>query len=118
MPRSVLLTFTTRTQEIAGVLQDASGRPAPDYTIVVFSSDDRFWTTGSRRVRSARPGTDGRYVLRDLPAGTYHLAAVTDVSPAELADPAVLRELVAAAIPIALTAGEAKVQDIRIAVAR
>ena len=34
-----VLTFTDATQQVAGVLQDASGRPAPDYTIVVFASD-------------------------------------------------------------------------------
>ena len=40
-----VLTFTDATQQVAGVLQDASGRPAPDYTIMVFAGDKR---TGSR----------------------------------------------------------------------
>ena len=32
-----VLTFTDATQQVTGVLQDATGRPAPDYTIVVFA---------------------------------------------------------------------------------
>ena len=34
-----VLTFTDAEQVISGSLQDASGRPAPDYTIVVFAAD-------------------------------------------------------------------------------
>ena len=51
-----VVTFTDATQDVNGTLQDASGRPAPDYTIVVFAADNRFWTRG--RAASARPGPE------------------------------------------------------------
>ena len=39
-----ILTFTTQSTELAGTLQDQSGKPIAEYTIVVFPSDRRFWT--------------------------------------------------------------------------
>ena len=51
-----ILTFTDQTQQVSGALQDATGRPAPDYTIVVFPADKRLWTS-ARRIRTTRPAT-------------------------------------------------------------
>jgi hypothetical protein len=111
-----VVTFTDVTQEVSGTLQDASGRPAPDYTIVVFPADRQLWSSPvARRIRTARPGTDGRFTVGNLPAGSYRLAALTDIAPGEANDPAFLEQLVAASIPITLADGEKKVQDIRLA---
>jgi hypothetical protein len=109
-----VLTFTNRTQQLTGTLSDASQRPAPDFTIVVFPEDRALWTS-TRRVRTGRPGTDGRYAITDLPSGTYRMAAVTDIGPEEVRDLALLEELAAASIVFTLGDGETKVQDLRIA---
>jgi hypothetical protein len=109
-----LVTFVDFEQTVTGALQDASGRPAPDYTIVLFPADQRYWQPGSRRVRSARPSTDGRYSIRNLPAGEYRMVAVTDVLPAELSDPAFLEQLVSASFPLTIAVGENKTQDLKI----
>ena len=77
----IVVTFADAVQEVNGTLLDATGRPAPDYTIIVFAADTRFWTTPTRRVRSARPGTDGRFAVANLPPGEYRVAAVVDASP-------------------------------------
>jgi hypothetical protein len=110
----IVVTFADAVQEVNGALQDASGRPAPDYTIIVFAADNRFWTTPTRRVRSARPGTDGRFTVANLPPGEYRLAAVVDVSPTEITDPAFLEQLVTASFKITLAEGEKKTQDFKI----
>ncbi len=109
-----LITFTDATQEINGSLQDASGRPAPDYTIVVFAADKAYWTPQSRRVRTIRPGTDGKFTVSGLPPGDYLMGAVVDVVPSEVNDPAFLEQVVGAAVKITLGLGERKTQDLRI----
>jgi hypothetical protein len=110
-----LVTFTDRQQELNGTIQDASGRPTADFTIIVFPSDRRYWLPLSRRITSTRPGTDGKFSVRSLPAGDYRLTAVTDVEPGEWYDPNFLAQLMNASIPFSLNPGEKKVQDIRLA---
>jgi hypothetical protein len=114
-----VLTFTDRVQELSGTLLDPSGRPAPDYTIVVFPVDRRYWVSQSRRIQTTRPGTDGRFKLSGpgpltLPAGEYYLAAMTDIAPNEQYDPALLSELIRASVRVTIREGERKVQDLRI----
>jgi Carboxypeptidase regulatory-like domain len=111
-----VLTFTDRVTELSGTLLDVSGRPAPEYFIIVFPTNRTFWTPQSRRVQQVRPGVDGRFVVRNLPAGEYQIGAVTDVEQGEWYDPAFLQELAASTpITITLAEGDRKVQDIRIA---
>jgi hypothetical protein len=111
----LLLTFTDQTQEISGSIQDASGRPTADFTIVVYPTDRAYWTPQSRRIAATRPDTDGRFTIRGLPAGSYQLTAITDAETGEWYDPDFLIQLVGASIPISLAEGEKKVQDVRVA---
>ena len=110
-----VLTFADRTTELTGVLQDAQGAATSDYTIIVFPTDSQFWVPQSRRIQSVRPGTDGRYTVRNLPPGQYAIAAVTDVEPGEWFDPTFLQELTGASMRITLADGDRKTQDIRLA---
>jgi hypothetical protein len=110
-----VLTFTDRTQQLSGMLQDASGRPTSDYTIIVFPSDKAYWLPQSRRIQSTRPGTDGTYTIRGIPPGDYRVIAVTDVDTGEWYDPDFLGQLVGAGYPISLGEGQQKVQDLRVA---
>ena len=109
-----VVSFTDQTQEVSGMLQDAQGRPAPDFTIIVFAADKRYWTTPSRRIRTNRPGTDGKFTVTGIPPGDYRIAALTDIGPSDANDPAFLEQLVGASLPITVGAGEKKVQDLRI----
>lgn len=108
-----VLTFTNKSQTLTGTLSDASQRPAPDYTIVVFPEDRSLWPS-ARRVRTARPGTDGKFTITGLPSGSYRIAAVTDIGPEETRDLALLEELAGASIVFTLGDGETKTQDLRI----
>ena len=110
-----VLTFTDMTQQVSGTLQDQSGRPAPDYTIIVFAADKRFWLPQTRRIRTTRPGTDGKFTVTNLPAGEYRLAAVVDIAASDANDPAFLEQLMQASLPVTLAEGDRKVQDVRIA---
>jgi hypothetical protein len=109
-----VVTFTNQTQEVTGTLQDASGRPSPDFTIVIFPADKTYWSA-TRRIRTARPATDGRFLVPGLPAGDYRIAALVDLAPGEATDPDLLDQLVPASVAFSLRDGERKVQDIKIA---
>ena len=111
---NAVVTFTDATQEVSGRLQDASGRPATDFTMVVFPADPRFWLAQSRRIKAVRPATDGRFVVTGLPPGEYRIAATLDVTQNEAADPALLEQLRQAAVPFTLAVGEKHVQDFKI----
>jgi hypothetical protein len=108
-------TFTDQHTELSGTLQSAANVPAPDYFVVVFSSDRAFWRPASRRIQFTRPGTDGRFTLRDLPAGDYLIAALTDMEPSDLLDASFIERLIPAALPVHLNDGEKKTQDLRLA---
>jgi uncharacterized protein (DUF2141 family) len=108
------ITFTDKPTGLTGVLRDPGGRPATEYYILVFSSDRRYWTPGSRRVRMTRPATDGSYSVKGLPPGEYFLAAPTDLETGEWNDPVLLEQLVRSSARIILRDGETTTQDFRI----
>ena len=117
MPKDVIVTFGDRAQELSGRLLDASGAAAPGYTIVVFPADRGYWFAGSRRILTARPGTDGKFRVGGpgpiaLPPGAYLIAAATDVGREEQYDPSFLESLVPAAAPVTIQPGESRVQDL------
>jgi hypothetical protein len=114
-PADATLTLTSRAAAIAGSLRQASGQPASDYTILVFADDPKYWTPQSRRVQATRPATNGAYSFRNLPPGAYRIVAVDDLEDGQWLDPAVLRQVSAAAIPITVADGETKTQDLRVA---
>jgi hypothetical protein len=111
----VVVTLTDRATEITGMLFDQLGRPAPEYAVVVYPVDPALRASAPRRSTGlVRLGTDGSYSITGLPPGEYFLAAVTDLDPAQLNDPAFLDAMSAAAIRITLSDGERKRQDVRL----
>ena len=112
---SAVITFTDQVTELNGMVQDAGGQPAPEYTLVVFARDKTNWTAQSRRIRTTRPAADGKYVMPGLPPGEYLMTAVTDLEPGEQFDPAFLEQLSRAAIALTIGDGEKKTQDLRLA---
>ena len=110
----LVITMTDRPAEVTGSLQDASGRPATDYFIVVFPTDRTFWTPLSRRVMQTRPALDGSYRMRGLPAGEYYLAALTDIGNGETNDPKLLESLVPTASKIVVVEGKTTTQAFQI----
>ena len=92
------VVLTSRPTQIAGTLFDGLGRPAPEYAVVVFSTDRAHWANAPRRMTGlVKLDSRGQYGITGLPAGTYYLAAVTDAEPAELSDPLFLEQLATAA---------------------
>jgi hypothetical protein len=108
------ITLTDQITQINGSLEDATGRPAPDYYVIVFPVDQKYWTQNSRRIKTARPGNDGKYIIRGLPAGTYRIGAVTDVESNDWFEPWFLQQLLPASAEVTLGEGERKIFPLKI----
>jgi hypothetical protein len=109
-----VLTFSDRHTALSGTLRTGAAQVAPSYFIVVFPADRSLWRAPSRRIKTTRAGTDGAFVVRDLPAGDYLIAALTDFEPDDQLDPAFFDKLVPASAKVTLADGEQKTQDLRI----
>ena len=82
--------------------------------MIVFPVARELWTASSRRIVVARPATDGRFVFRDLPAGEYALAALTDVPANDAETIALLERTLAGSVKVSLQTGEQKTQNLRV----
>ncbi len=112
----VVLTFTDRVASIAGLLLDAEGRPAPEYSVFAFPADRSAWTPWARSggLDPVRPGTDGRFRVGALLPGEYYLAVVTSIESDDATNPSFLETLVPLAIRLMVAEGEQKTQDLKI----
>ncbi len=111
---NVNVEFTDKFTDLKGTLQSPTGQPTADFTVIVFPTDQRLWVPLGRRIRSARPSTDGKFAFSGLPPGDYRIAAVTDVEPGAWNDPALLQQLLSASLAVRLVEGQPVVQDIRV----
>jgi hypothetical protein len=112
---SALITLTDKQAQLSGSIVNQQGQPAPGFTLILYSADERFWAPQSRRIRSTRPATDGQFIFTGFPPGDYKLVALTDVEPGSWFDPAFLQQMEGAAIAIRIAEGEKKVQNVQIA---
>src|SRR5579862_4432080 len=108
-----VLTIVPRLGEIAGDVRDSSGQIVAGSTVILFATDERFWTPHSRRILAVRPALDGKFSLKNLPAGDYRMVAVSDVASDEWYDARFLRSLVTLATPVSLAEGERRDQALR-----
>lgn len=114
----VVFTLSDRRPSLSGIVHDADERPTTDATVLAFSADRAHWRRESRRVRTARPATDGRYEVTDIPPGEYLVAAVRRMQPDAPHQPAFLERLVAGAVRVVIGEGEQKRQTVRVSGAR
>jgi hypothetical protein len=110
-----VVTFVDARSELAGSLTAVSGQPASEFTVLAFPVDRSYWRPGARRIKTARPASDGAFSIMDLPAGEYFLAALTDADPRDLQDQAFLEQVVGASVKITVIDGQKVRQDLRIA---
>jgi protocatechuate 3,4-dioxygenase beta subunit len=111
---TALITFTDQRSELTGAVVDSRGQPAPGYTLLLYPADPRYWTPQSRRIRTARPATDGQFLFATVPPGDYRIVPLADVEPGAWFDPAFLQQLDAAALRVSIAEGEKKVQNVRL----
>jgi hypothetical protein len=106
--------LTNHPSEVSGVVTNARGESARDYTVVVFAQDQQRWSFGSRYISQDRPDQDGRFKVRNLPAGQYRAIALDYVEPGEGSDPEFLERVRDRAITFSLNEGETKTLDLKL----
>jgi carboxypeptidase family protein len=113
-PSGIEIELTNRISEITGVVTNARGEAARDYTVLFFPQDREQWTANTRYRSIARPDQDGRFKARALPAGRYYAIALDAVDMNETMDPEFLERIASKAIMFSLMDGEAKALDLKI----
>jgi uncharacterized protein (DUF2141 family) len=110
----IAVTFGDRIAELSGTIANDKGEPATEPTILLFPTDQKYWTPQSRRIRTSRAGADGQYNFRMVPPGEYRLTTLVDPEPGIWFDREVLEQLDSSSIRIVLGEGEKKVENVRI----
>lgn len=112
--RGVRVIVTDRVTEVNGTVT-AAGRPARDYTVVVFPEDTAKWTFPSRHLRSGRPDQQGLFRIRALPPDERYLAAAVDyLEENEAMDPQFLEHIKTSATRFALGEGETRALELKL----
>lgn len=102
------IVLTQRATDVSGAVQDSRARPITDFVVVAFSTDNTRWGYMTRYVRTVRPNQEGRYSIKGLPPGDYHLIALDYLETGEEGDPEQLEKWKANATRVTLADGEPK----------
>ena len=108
--------LTTEQSELSGTVTDARNRAVKDYSVVVFARDAERWTNGSRFFGGGRPDQDGRFKVRNLPAGDYYAIALDYVEPGAGTDPEFLEKVRDRATAFSLNDGQFRAVDLKLVV--
>jgi hypothetical protein len=108
----VTVTFADTASELRGRVAFASGEPAANCTVVVFPAEKAGWFFNSRRIAAAPLDGQGRYLIRNLPAGEYLIVARADLDQLEWFNPGTLEKLAAAAAKLTIRGDETVSYDI------
>jgi hypothetical protein len=114
--RDVVVTVSSRGARVNGVVRDDKARPDPTAGVIIFPADQRQWVDLSaypRRLRDVRTTSDGSYIVGDLPAGEYLIAAAPQ-SAFDWSLPNFFERLSRVATRVTLTEGEGRTLDLRV----
>jgi hypothetical protein len=106
--------LTTQLSSVSGVVTDARGNSAKDYSVVIFARDKERWTPGSRYMNFGRPDQDGKYKALNLPPGDYYAIALDYVEQGANTDPEFLDRIKERATEFPMTEGETKGLDLKL----
>ena len=109
-----VVTFTSRLGEISGTMTNASGDPVSELSVLLFPSDRELWVPRSRRIHVVQPNPDGKFVIRDLPAGDYRIAAIPMPDEGQQFDLEFLGQTAGGAATLSVAEGARLTHDLRV----
>lgn len=108
------VVLTSRTTEVNGGVK-VGNDPATDYTVVLFSDDPDKWRVPMpRHIATGRPNQQGRFQVKNLPAGSYYAVAVEYIAQGDWNDPDVLDRLKTRATRFSIDEGDVKTLELRL----
>jgi protocatechuate 3,4-dioxygenase beta subunit len=108
------VVLTSKTTEVTGSVK-AGNDPATDYTVVIFAEDSQKWTVPmTRYISGTRPNQDGRFQVKNLPAGSYYAVALDYIPQGDWNDPDVLERLREKATRFTLDEGKVETLDLKL----
>ena len=109
------ITVTNKLTEITGAVMGSDSKPSTDYTLVVFSQDaDKWRVPMTRHISGTRPNQDGRFLVKNMPAGDYYAVALEYIASGDWNDPEVLERLKSKATKFRLDEGAVKTLDLKL----
>lgn len=106
---NAVVVFTDREARLVIDARTDKGVPVPDIGVLVFSDDQRYWVSSSRRVHLSETAADGTCLLTDMPPGQYFAVAGRDFRMGRAITPAFVGSLKSRAVAFELGTGESKV---------
>lgn len=111
----VIMSMTKQRTTVRGTVREGL-TPRRDAVVVAFPHDIALWQ-GPHRVdelfQAVSPGSDGRYEILDLPAGSYLVAATTGLELNEWPGQATLQSLRRSATRVQVTFGQPVTVDLQ-----
>jgi hypothetical protein len=110
----VEVELTNKVTTVAGLVTNARGEPAKDYTLLMFPADSKRWKPGSRYLRTARPDQDGRFRTTGVVPADYYIIAIDKVETGQWFDPDFLEAIRTKATALTIREGETRTVDLKI----
>jgi len=111
----ITVTLTDQRAELSGTIMTDNGEPAPEYFILLYPSDEKYWTPYSGRLHGTRAKQDGTFIIGGLQRGNYRLATLLDAEFGAWFNPAFLHRIDADSMALAIAGDERKVLNLRVA---
>ena len=109
------ILLSPQSTDINGTVTQGDGTPIKDYTVVVFAEDPQKWVAPATRwITASRPDQDGRFRVRNMPAGAYYAIALDYIPQGEWNDPDLLDRLKARASRFTLNEGDTRTLDLKV----
>jgi Carboxypeptidase regulatory-like domain len=110
----VVIRMTDKLTQLSGQVSDARGQLLKDYVVVVLPAEQKEPVIAARWIRTARPDSNGGYLLRGLRPGRYVVTALETIEQGRQFAPEFQEQLRRSAREFSLKEGENVSLDLKL----